>query len=173
MAWLTPTQLLLYVPEQTVGDLLSDTVGQTTPQYGRDEILAHPALLEQLDAAMGQVAAACLSGNRYSIAELDALTSLHAAHLRHVTAVVAIVGLSERRPGLHEGYIDAKRKQALEYLTQLRDGADLFSLGDGSTEGAAVPDMTAMTAVDYQELNTLGESRMFPMREDRVPRYAG
>jgi hypothetical protein len=165
-SWLTAEQFLQGVDERTVSDFLSDG-GQV---LARDQVLASTILDELLDRAMGRVAAALLSAYRYTQAELDALTGVDAAHLRDITSDVALALLVRRRPAANESFARICRENSDKVLQDIRDGKDLLHRDDGGVEGATTPDTSLMSAVDWRNVNTLGDQNMrFPARTDRIP----
>lgn len=174
-AWLVPADLLVTNDQRIVGQFLSDSALELTEQ----QILASTKLIDAsngiLARAMGRVEAAALAGNRYSAADLAGLTGNRLAHLKEIGSIVAMAMLVGRRVGLHAEFAKESRELAEYYLDALRSGKDLFSLGNGSVEEAAVPDTSEITYLDYRNVNTLADQcyGRFPDRSQRLPQPQG
>lgn len=170
-AWLTAADLLVDGDERVIGEFLSDDGSGLT----RDEILASAILTDSangiLARAMGRVEAAALSGGRYTATDLAGLTAGSRAHLKEIGSVVALSILVKRRIGLHAEYAKACWDLAETHLESLRTGKELFTLGDGTVEAAAVVDTSLIDYLDYQDINTLADQcyKRFPERSQRLP----
>lgn len=167
-AYATIADLISRRDERVVGQLATDRDEPLT----HDEILASTVVAEALVDASGEVEAAMIAGKRYSPTELAGLTGNSLGLLKKIVTTIAMACLYERRPGIHREAADAYFKQAQEYLERLRTGQNLFNLADESNTNAAIPDLTAPTAVDIRTLNTFAaqmSDRYFPSLEGRVP----
>jgi phage gp36-like protein len=164
----------------TIADLISRRDERVIRQLAtdRDEPLTHDEILasivadEALIDASGEVEAAMIAGKRYSPDELSGLVGNSLGLLKRIVTTIAMACLYERKPGVHREIAEHYFKQAQEYLERLRTGQNLFNLADESNTNAAIPDLTAPTAVDVRNLNSFPaqmSDRYFPSLESRVP----
>ncbi len=119
----TPNQSLAYVDARQWGDVLLDNNTRE-----RQASLPNDAYFnEQLLAAAGDIEAACLAGERYTILDLQGLTGASAAYLRKLNAWLCYGNLfMRRRPASAE--LPVMATWAFNVLDQLRSGARIFSL---------------------------------------------
>lgn len=171
MGWLTAADLMVDGDERIIGEFLSDDGDMLT----RAEILSSTILTDTsngiLARAMGRVEAAALSGGRYTAADLAGLTGSTLAHLKEIGTIVALSILVKRRIGLHAEFAKGCWDLAEQHLEALRSGKELFTLGDGAVEDAAVVDTSLIDYVDYEDINTLADQcyKRFPDRSQRLP----
>jgi phage gp36-like protein len=154
--------------QNLIAELITDTHESATAS----EVSASTILTAVLTDASGQVEAAMLCGDRYSPAELAALTGNSLGLLKKIVCTIAMESLLARRPGMHMEKEKYYAEKAKSYLEDLRTGKNLFNLTDDTgNRDAANPDTTAPTSVDYTTLNLLPEQmiRHFPNRWARLP----
>lgn len=167
-AYAAVADLIARRDERFIGQLATDKDEPLT----HAEILASTVISEALVDASGEVEAAMIAGKRYSPTELVGLTGNSLGLLKRITCTIAIANLLERRPGIHQEASKQYFEQAQAYLERLRTGANLFNLADESNTNAAIPDLTAPTAVEMHDLNTFAAQmshRYFPELATRVP----
>ena len=156
--------MLAFADANTVADLLSDS-GEPEPSPGSSDILT-----TLLQAASGQVEAACGVADIYSPDALAALTGNTQAQLKQLVCTLALVALVRRRPEKYGSeYWQAIRLETEEYLDRLRKGDRLFD--DPSKRAAGLPSIDGPDAVDYKHLNLLPSRTLnyFPSVAQRLP----
>jgi len=163
MSYATPQDLIDRYDQRVLADLASDdgTPG-TVPTSRR--------ISAALDAAGGQIDAACQAGQVYSADDLAGLTGNARALLVDLVCELAMVRLmSTRLEKYGNDQVEAVRKRCEEYLDRLRRGERLFPLP--AQLSAGTPRIDGPTAVDYQRLNLLPERarRYYPNRAGRLP----
>ena len=165
-AYATSADLLDFVDARTVGDLLSDT-GDPVTTVGIASDTTLPVLLQ---AASGQVEAACGTSDLYTPVQLAALTGNSQSLLKQLVCTLALVALVRRRPEKYGSkHWQNIRKETEEYLDRLRDGQRLFD--DPSKREAGLPTIDGPSAMTYQYMNML-PSRVrnyFPSVAQRLP----
>jgi hypothetical protein len=93
-------------------------------------------LLAVLLGASGELESACQVGNRYSAADLAALTGSGLHRVRKVVADLAFWALCQRRtPQSGNPETVPGAKQALEELDRLRKGERIFSFSESADAG--------------------------------------
>lgn len=168
-AYASSSDLITRFDTNLISELISDDHESATAS----EIASSTVVSEALVDASGQVEAAMLCGNRYSPAELAALTGNSLGLLKKMVCMITIASLCERRVGAipieQTKYYDDK---AAKYLEDLRTGKNLFNLTDDEdNRTAATPSTEGPTTVEYTNLNLLPEQmvRHFPNRAARLP----
>lgn len=159
--------MLVFRDEHFIGELITDDGRQLT----RDEIVTNTILLSILATAEGEVEAALLSGGRYTPSTLALINSASKAFLVKVICIVAFADLLERRPEINMQAAEGYRKQANDYLEDLRKGKNLFNQSDNATFNAATVRTDAPSVVEFESLNTLPDrmNRHLPPRVDTMP----
>jgi phage gp36-like protein len=117
-AWATGDDLVAYYDAKTIGQMLTDDGTAVAAASVPD----HAIVTRCLKLASGEVDAALMHCNRYSQAQLEALTDPSLEHLKHITCAVAVWHLQQRRLGTNPERAEAFRKQAQEHLERLRKG---------------------------------------------------
>lgn len=95
MSYATPTNFLARYDARRVGELVKDDATRATPA----ELLSDTTLQAMLDDAASMIDAACLSGKRYTLTELAALTGSDAYLLIRLNCDLAWGLLLLRRGG--------------------------------------------------------------------------
>lgn len=116
--WATGADLVAYYDAATLGQMLMDNGTAVAAASVAD----HAIVARCLKLASGEVDAALMHCNRYSAAQLTALTDPSLEHLKHITCAVAVWHLQQRRLGSNPERAEAFRKQAQEHLERLRKG---------------------------------------------------
>ncbi len=158
-------QLLRYIDERIVRDLLSDT-GQ--PVSG--SLAANPTLLDILKAASGRLEAAVLVSENYSLSELQAMSDNSKALAADICGTIAKGMLMRRRIGKYTAeQCRAVTQEAEDYLQQLRNGARLFDVGQHAEAGK--PSLEFPTTTEITDLNMITQrtKHFYPRPERRLP----
>lgn len=168
-AYATPDDLTTRHDPVVIGELCGDEGAVVDPA----DLPTDTVCLAMLTDASGDVEAALRSANRYSVADLEALTGNSLAKLKRIVCTIAMAYLFERRPGLHVETAEAYLRRAHEYLDQLRSGANIFSIEDAVT--VTNPTISGPTSYEYQTLNLLTDrmTGYFPSRKQRLPTDRG
>jgi hypothetical protein len=157
-AYCSPAQLMTFYDARQIGDLLQDKDRRVPEPL----LTSDPNVLNALNWASGELESACIVGNKYKIADLQALTGMSAANLQGLVADLAFWKLRCRR------YPDASMtdaaKWAFEKLERLRKGEAIFGLQDQASAGD--PDTLFMQQADYDTLGLTTDqaSRFFGLR---------
>lgn len=132
---------------RTVGQLVSDT-GQSVPPAS---LATNTAVLAALEDASGEIDAALMQGQRYSAADLAALTGNSLAYLKRICCQIAMARLWERRPYLDEEGAEKALNMARQALDRLRKGENLFAVEDNLA--ASVPSIETPSVTSIENLN--------------------
>lgn len=149
MAYATAAQLIARKDVRTIGDLASDDGSRVL----LTDLLTHANVTAALDSASGAVEAAIMAGNRYTPADLAALTGNSAAYLVQITCDVAMAGLHSRRPTLHAEQHEAALKVAGTHLEMLRKGTHVFQVAE--VLAAGVPSVAVVSVAEVQSQNLI------------------
>lgn len=169
-AYAEPSDLVNRLELPTIQRLISDD-GHDVPE---EDLATDAKLLAALEDASGDVEAAMLVGQRYSVADLEALTGNSLATLKRITCTIALAYLLERRPTVHLEQSQRYLERAQQYLEQLRAGSRIFNVDDNVSKQA--PTIDGPTSVDYTRMNGIVDqmsSRYFPSRPSRLPTNRG
>lgn len=162
MPYATPSQALTYLDARAVGDLVNDTGVRVFPS----DLLTNPVFLAALSTAAGQINAAALVGERYTILELQSLTGDDAAYLQMINSWLALGVLCARRgrdAKEHVEYVNA-----LTILDQLREGSAIFNVA--ADVSAGIPQTNFVSSQTYSTVNSL-RTRTPHYFPQRVPQY--
>lgn len=152
-------------------DLVGDLATDDRESLDRDDIPTHPHVLVALDDASGEIDAALKAGGRYTAAQLAGLTGNDLAFLKRIVCGLAIAAMHERRPeALDSATVERLTKRALDAITELRGGKNVFGLEEHFEAG--LPDTGGPTALDLETRNDLSTrmGRFFPSPDSRLPR---
>lgn len=125
MAYATPQNMLERFDVRHLSDLVSDA---DTGRLQKPELLSHPNLQAALDDAAGQIEAALLKGERYSIADLESLTANSRQYLIRLNCQIAIGLLWQRRPWSDNDQRADALDKAEKGLKELSRGEAVFDL---------------------------------------------
>ncbi len=145
MAYLTGAEFLQRYDARTVGDLVQDTGARVTTNLATDT-----NLLAMIADASGWVESACYVGNRYTSADLTALTGSSAALLKRLVADISFAFLRQRR-----GY-DLEQfplvQESFNMLDRLRLGERVFDIAAVKDAGNASATTTSKQTILSQNL---------------------
>lgn len=165
-AYATQTDVLTFFRQITVQDLLSDdATGEYTGTIASDSTLG-----SLLEAASGDVEAACGVSNMYSPTDLAALTGNSLMLLKRLVCQKAMILLVQRTPEKwSDEYWQKQEERVDNYLDRLRKGERLFD--DESKRDAGLPTIDGPTAVQLTNLNviTTRTHNFFPNVGSRLP----
>lgn len=103
-------------------------------------------LLRHLLAASGELESACLTGNRYTPSDLQALTGAGLAKAEKIVAALCLLSLAEGRQPNSAGKDNVPgAARALHDLEMLRSGERIFSLtesGNAGLPGTTTPEQS-------------------------------
>jgi len=134
MPYATPDDMIARFDVRTLGDHAAD--GDT--RVSAADLVTNAKMIAMLADASGQVNAACLQGERYSVEDLGGLTGDSAAFLVRLTCDIAFGHLWRRRPYTDDNEARAEAiRQADDHLTRLRDGEWVFDVAENKEAGRA------------------------------------
>lgn len=136
-----------------------------------EDLATNTNLLAALADASGDVESAMLIGERYTTAQLDALTGNSLGKLKRITSTIAMAYLLERRPVVHLSNAEKLLERAEQYLEQLRTGQRIFNVTDNVVD-KQLPTISGPTTAKYDELRLLPDrmvTRYFPEQANRLP----
>jgi phage gp36-like protein len=165
------SDLLARFDNTVVAELCADD-HQEVPS---EDLATNTNLLAALADASGDVESAMLIGERYTTAQLEALTGNSLGKLKRITCTIAMAYLMERRPLVHVSNAERLLKRAEEYLEQLRTGQRIFNVTDNVVD-YQLPTINGPTSVKYEEMNLVTERmgvRYFPEQLTRLPTTRG
>lgn len=172
MAYITVTQFLRLYDNRRVSQLLSDT--GTAVASG--DLATNNTLLDILEMASEQVAAAALVGERYTTLELSnlSLSSTAGYLLRRLVADLAYTQIIARR-GMGAAELDRlcpAKKWCEEQLEMLRNGMHIFPGIDDTHAEAGLPaisDINSLSNPHRVDKFTDKANRLFPFDCNRFP----
>ncbi len=134
MPYATPADLILYFDSRTIGGIASDDGTNVSESDQQTD----PKIVASLDAASGQINAACLQGERYSIADIGGLIGDSRAFLEQLTCVVAMGILWRRKPYPEDNQaITSMLQWGEETLGRLRSGEWVWDVAENKAAGRA------------------------------------
>ncbi len=165
MPYATPADMILFFDSRTIGDLVSDD----TTRVSEANQATNAKLIGALDAASGQINAACLQGERYTIADIGGLIGDSRAFLEQLTCELTMAVLWRRKPYSedNQSQVDAIQR-ADETMKRLRSGewvwdvADNKAAGRAEVKGISRNEMTRDWALVADRLR--GKGKLFPRR---------
>ena len=113
--------------------------------FRRDDVFA-----AALAAGAGEIEAALMQGQRYTAAQLTALTGNSAAMLQRINARLALRILWQRRPWVEDQGRIASFEEADKILRDLATGKIVFDIDDHKS--ASVPTITGPSTATVQRL---------------------
>lgn len=160
MAYASASDLIARKDSRDLGDLVSDD----GVQVAENELADDAKLGAALDDASGDIEASLLRGNRYTTAQLAALTGNSLAYLKRITCEIAMYHLLARRPEANLERLEYYRKLRETFLEPLASGENVFDITDHLAAGAA--DVDGPTTQDYGNLNLVRDRVLnyFPPR---------
>lgn len=163
MSYSSPSDILARYDSRSLGDLCSDSGTRLTPT----QLLTDTNLQAALDDASGLVNSAAVYGQRYTPAELAALTDVDLALLKRLVCDLAFAYLVGRRGNDPEAY--QSTKQAQDMLERIKQGQRLFAVPGEIAAG--LEDINFPSIVDYTTINLLRDAtlnRYYPTRRQQT-----
>ncbi len=164
MAYASIADWIVRCDSRLLGDLVSDTGLRKTEA----ELAAHATLTACLDDASGEIEAALLAGERYTVADLAALTGNSLAYLKRITCTIALALLMERRQWADEDQREEAIDKGRKIIDRLRRGEWVFNVD--AVKDAGLPTQHTPNITTIRQLNmTVDEARkgFYPAR--RLP----
>lgn len=140
-AYATADDMIARYDSRTLGELVTDD-GQRAEEV---ELSTNAKMTTALSTATGHVNAACLRGNRYTVAELEALTGESAEYLNDIVCAQAFWILWRRRPYGDDALRKAAKEEADMALEQLRTGDMVFDVD--AVKDAGIPQIDTIARV--------------------------
>lgn len=172
MAYCTVAQFTANYDSRRVCSLLSDSGSPVTV----NDLDTNAVLIQLLEEASEEVAAAALVGKRYTTAQLTALGSSTTSGflLRRLVSDITFALVVSRRG---QGAADIERlcprhREALRQLDLLRSGIEIFPGIDDTHAEAGLPasvNLLSTTNPNRRDTLTTQARRLFPPSCDRVP----
>lgn len=169
-AYATSADLIARCDPNLVAQLLGDDVNGAPAIADLEDNANLTALLAD---ASGQVEAALLVGQRYTTAQLDALTGNSLGLLKRITCTVAMAQLFERRPGVHVQTAQAYLERADKHLEDLRAGKRIFNVAENVAKQTPTINGPTSYAAETRNLITERMGRHIPPTIDRQPTNRG
>lgn len=133
-----------------VGQLVNDDNTQSTPS----QLQTNPNLAVALAEASGELESACLSSQKYAVADLQNLNGMSLEYMKSILSAIVIYRLYQRRHGPQPSdFVVNSYMKAMDALNQLRSGVAIFSFSE--VEAAGNPITQFMTPADWAGLNLL------------------
>lgn len=148
-SYATPADLVKRYDARDIGDLADDTGNQVAAGDLDDD----PNVLAALEDASGDIDSALLAGNRYTVAELAALTGNSLSKLKRLTCDIAMAYLLGRRPAHDPDRLKAFEERCRSMLERLRKGENVFDIT--AVKEAGVIDRGTPSAVDYDRMQLM------------------
>lgn len=135
----TAAQMLLCYARSLVADVLRQTENSPPPSYLAMLDDTNPAgikLLYHMGVGAGEIEAACLVANRYTPADLQALTGVSLTLLQKLNAARAMWSLSQNlKPMTARPEEIPMARESAEFLRELRDGEMIFGFVESAEAG--------------------------------------
>ena len=167
-----PSDMLTFFDVNTIGDLVSDTGLQATPDAASGfDVIGLRHLDDDDRSGGGPDRIGLPGGGIYSVDDLQDLTGNAAALLTEICCRLAMVLLVQRRPEkIGADYWQVAKKECEDFLDRLRKGERLFGLTiDRSKAGRPALDTPSVAAYRYMNLLTGRTQRFYPPEEQRLP----
>jgi phage gp36-like protein len=161
MAYATPADLISRKDRNDVGQLCGDDKRVVSPV----DLTTNQPCLDALADASGDIEAALLVGNRYTVADLTTLTGNSLALLKRICCDIAMSLLLDRRPGWNPAKSKEIRDLANDRLERLRKGENTFNIQASLDAGEPVVD--GPTMMEYDRLNLIRDR----VKNFYVPRH--
>lgn len=160
MARSTVADLLLRYDANEVGDLVSDVGGRVSPT----DLLTNGVVLTAIGDAQGDVDTALIAGNRYTTAELAALTGNSESKLKRIECGRAMYYLLSRRPAFDPARLDDFDSWTRKQLERLRRGENVFDLEDQRNAGVLGHSTQTIQSVENMRLVRDQTRHYYPQR---------
>jgi phage gp36-like protein len=143
-AFATAADMIARYDARTLGDLVTDDGNQVA----ENALAANPKMTAALATATGQIKAAVLRAERYTTAELEALTGESQQYLKDLTCQIAFWCLWRRRPYIDDQQRNEVKASADEALELLRTGAHVFDID--RQKDAGTPKVETITRAEVE-----------------------
>lgn len=163
MAYATGDDLLARYDARVLGDLIRDDGVRLSPS----EIAGDMTVETALSSAEGELNSQVLKGNRYRVADLEALDGADADFLKDIVCTLAFFWLHRRRSWVEiSDSMREARKMVNETLKALADGKAIFNVE--GTRNAGVAEVQAVSRVelerDWNLLRDVAAGKFYPRR---------
>jgi phage gp36-like protein len=169
MAYANGNDLIARFDARIVGDLLADD----DTRVAAGSIPANANALAALDDASSMINSACQVGQRYTQAQLAALSGTDAKLLVRLACDLAFIYLCQRR-GIKPAMYEETFERSTDMLEKLRNGEAIFAV-PANIEAGTPTDIFPSQAV-YQTVNLLRDAtnnNFFPVRRKQQPASGG
>ncbi len=146
-----------------IGDLCSDD----DVQVSRIDLLTNPNLQAMLDDASGEIEVSLMAGNRYTAADLAALTGNSAKFLVRICCDIAFYNLLCRRPLGKTEERKTYAEIAREHLKMLKSGDEIFDIE--AIKAAGIASVSGLTSAEYDQLNLIRDRTRNTYPSRRLP----
>lgn len=161
-AFATAADMVARYDVRTLGDLCGDD-GHRIPE---EDLAINVPMTKALQTATGKIKAAVLRAERYTTAELDALTGESKQYLIELTCQIAFWCLWKRKPYKDDQQRKEIKQDADDALELLRKGDHVFDID--RQKDAGTPQVETVTRVEVQTEWGLAvdqaRGRFFPAR---------
>lgn len=168
--YLTVNDFLARCDSRDVGQLVRDDNTQATVT----ELQTDPNLAAAISYACGELESACLSSQKYAVADLQALNGQSLQYMKGILSAIIIYELYARRNGPQPSdFVMDKYTKAMTALDQMRSGVAIFAFAE--VESAGNPITEFMNPGDWLQLNLYSwrNTRQFGIRNTYLGRGAG
>jgi len=161
-AYADASDMIARYDSRTLGELVKDD-GQREEEV---DLATNGKMTTALSTATGHVNAACLRGNRYTVAELEALTGESAEYLNDIVCAQAFWILWRRRPYGDDALRKAAKEEADVAVDQLRSGDMVFDITAQKDAGIPQIDTIARATIssEWEMVVDKARPRFYPRR---------
>jgi len=159
MSYAQPSDLISRFDARVLGDLAEDNGTRVSPSG----LLTDPNVQTALNDGAAMIDMACQVGERYTQAQLAALTGTDQAALFRLNCDLAFTYLCQRR-GLKPPQYDEAYKRSEEVLTRLKDGALIFNVAGDVGAGVETINFPSTQAYDSVRTIRTATPQFFPTR---------
>lgn len=144
-AFADSSDMVVRYDTRTLGDLCSDDGNRVA----KDDLATSDIMTTALSSATGEIKAATLRAERYTVAQLEALTGESQEYLKTLTCAVAFWRLWSRKPynEKNSGQVQA-RTEFKEAMERIRSGDHIFEVA--ATAAAGTPNIDTITRAEIQ-----------------------
>lgn len=147
MAYANAEDLCQRYDERILQDICKDDGERETDLSNNDKITT------ALSSASGILNAACLQGERYTVADLEALTGDSTEFLKTLVCDLAFIALWQRKPyPQYNDQVKATQERSEEWLDRLRNGAWVFNIDAAKEAGRPEVETQTVQAISQQNL---------------------
>ncbi len=165
MAYATPQDFINRFDARVCGDLVNDSGNRITAS----QLMIDDVIQACLDDGAGEINIATLVGQRYTVAQLEALTGVDMAVLVRLNCDIAFYLLALRRGVALNEMQKERREEAKNLLTNLKNGERIFNVPGDVSKGTL--DYNFPSIQSYDTLNLLRDAsrRYFVGRREQHP----